>query len=96
MYPHSGGDYGPLRLNVNEIGVHGEFRRVDSFNNSQGGGAVLIAQGLAEYGALSGGGSSLSEIFDRVDYAVRDMTPATWVTVFAVVLVVWFVFFRSR
>jgi hypothetical protein len=57
---------------------------------------VLIAQGLGEYGALSGGGTSLSELIDRVDYAVRDTTPSTWVAVFAVVLVVWFVFFRSR
>ena len=57
---------------------------------------MLIAQGLGEYGALSGGGTSLSELIDRVDYAVRDTTPSTWVAVFAVVLVVWFVFFRAR
>ena len=57
---------------------------------------MVIAQGLAEYGALSGGGSSLADFIDRVDYAVRDATPATWVTVFAVVLVAWFVFFRVR
>jgi hypothetical protein len=58
---------------------------------------VLIAQGLGEYGALAGGGSSgLAGLFDRVDYAVRDATPATWVAVFAAVMVVWFVFFRSR
>ena len=58
---------------------------------------MLIAQGLAEYGALAGGGSSgLAELIDRVDYAVRDATPTTWGVVFAGVVVVWFVFFRSR
>ena len=56
---------------------------------------MLIAQGLGEYGALSGGSSSLADIFDRVEYAVRDTTAGTWVAVFAVVLVVWFLF-RSR
>ena len=57
---------------------------------------MLIAQGLGEYGALSGGSSGLAELIDRVEYAVRDTTPGTWLAVFAVVLVVWFVFFRSR
>jgi hypothetical protein len=58
---------------------------------------MLIAQGLGEYGALTGGGGSgLAEILDRVEYSVGPATPTTWVAVFAGFLIVWFVFFRSR
>lgn len=55
---------------------------------------MLIAQGLAEYGALSGSGSSLAEFIDRLDYSARNATPGTWVAIFGVMLVVWFVFSR--
>ena len=57
---------------------------------------MLIAQGLGEYGALSGGSSGLADMLDRMDYSVRHATPSTWVALFAGFLVVWFVFFRSR
>lgn len=55
---------------------------------------MLIAQGLGEYSALSGSGASLAEFLDRVDYSVRHATPSTWVAIFGVMLVVWFVFSR--
>ena len=58
---------------------------------------MLIAQGLGEYGALTGGGGSgLAEILDRMEYSVSHATPSTWVAMFVGFLVVWFVFFRSR
>ena len=57
---------------------------------------MLIAQGLGEYGALSGGSSGLGDLLDRMDYSVRHATSSTWVVVFAGFLIVWFVFFRSR
>ncbi len=58
---------------------------------------MLIAQGLGEYGALSGGGfSGIANFFENVEYAIRDGGPATWVAVFFGVVVVWFVFLRAR
>jgi hypothetical protein len=60
-----------------------------------GGSGMLMAQGLAEYGALSGGGSSaISNFLDTVDYAVRDAGPTTWVAAVFGVIVLWFVCFR--
>ena len=58
---------------------------------------MLIAQGLGEYGALSGGGfSGIANFLDNVEYAIRDGGPAMWVAVLFVVVVVWFVFLRAR
>jgi hypothetical protein len=58
---------------------------------------MLIAQGLGEYGALSGSGSArIANLLDNVEYAIRDAGPATWVAVLFGVVVVWFVFFRAR
>lgn len=57
---------------------------------------MLIAQGLVEYGALAGGGSSrLGEIFDTVQYTIRDAEPTTWMYVGLGFVVLWFVFFRK-
>jgi len=55
---------------------------------------MLIAQGLAEYGALSSGG--IAYFFDNVEYAIRDAGPGTWVAVFFGVLLIWFFFLRAR
>ena len=56
---------------------------------------MLIAQGLVEYGALAGGGSSrLGEILDNVQYTLRGAEPTTWMYVGVGVFVLWFVFFR--
>lgn len=58
---------------------------------------MLIAQGLGEYGALSGGASSgLASLMDNVDSAIRDASPTTWTAVLAGVFIVWFFFFRAR
>ena len=58
---------------------------------------MLIAQGLGEYGALSGGeGSGLADMLDRLEYSMSHASSSTWVAVFAGFLIVWFVFFRSR
>jgi hypothetical protein len=57
---------------------------------------MLIAQGLGEYGALTGGGSSrLGELLDTVAYSVRDAEPSTWILVSVGLLVVWFLFIRK-
>ena len=63
---------------------------------------MLSAQGLGEYGALARGGSSevgsssVADVVDNIEYTVRHAEPITWVGVFGVVLVVWFLFFRTR
>jgi hypothetical protein len=57
---------------------------------------MLIAQGLGEYGALAGGGSSrLGEVLDNIDYTIRGAQPSTWIMVSAALLAVWFLFFRK-
>lgn len=57
---------------------------------------MLIAQGLGEYGALAGGGSSrFGEIVDNLGYTIRDAQPSTWILVSVGVLAVWFLFFRK-
>jgi hypothetical protein len=58
---------------------------------------MLIAQGLGEYGALSGGVSSgIANLMDDLEYTIRDAGPGTWVTIFLGVLLVWFFFLRAR
>ena len=58
---------------------------------------MLVAQGLGEYGALAGGGSSrFAEVLDSMQYAIRDAKLSTWVLVSVGVLIVWFLFFRTR
>jgi hypothetical protein len=64
---------------------------------------MLLAQGLGEYGALSGGLSGggggfsrLADVFDNLEDAIRDAGPTAWVAIFFGVFVLWFVFFRSR
>lgn len=57
---------------------------------------MLMAQGLGEYGALSGGGAGLSNLFDNIEYTIRDAGTGTWIVVGFGLLVVWFVFFRAR
>jgi hypothetical protein len=57
---------------------------------------MLIAQGLGEYGALSGGGSSrLGDFLDNVGYTIRDAEPTTWIAVSVGLLAVWFLFLRK-
>jgi hypothetical protein len=55
---------------------------------------MLIAQGLGEYGALSGGG--LANFFDNIEYSIRDGNPTTWAAIFCGVVVIWFFFLRTR
>jgi hypothetical protein len=64
---------------------------------SQGGLDMLIAQGLGEYGALAGGGSSggLGAVLDNIQYTIRDAEPTTWIYVCVGLLVLWFVFLRK-
>jgi len=58
---------------------------------------MLIAQGLGEYGTLSGGGfSRIANFLDNVEYTIRDGGPVTWAALFFGVFVVWFVFLRAR
>jgi hypothetical protein len=57
---------------------------------------MLIAQGLGEYGALAGGGSSrLGEVVDNIEYTLRGWEPSTWVLVSVGLLALWFVFLRK-
>ena len=57
---------------------------------------MLIAQGLGEYGALAGGGSSrFGELLDNVGYRIRDAEPSTWILVSVGLLAVWFLFLRK-
>ena len=54
---------------------------------------MLIAQGLGEYGALAGGGSSgIRDFLGNLEYTLRDANPSTWVAVLFGVVVLWFVF----
>ena len=57
---------------------------------------MLIAQGLGEYGSLSGGGSSLVNLVDNLNYAIRDAGPGTWMAGGFALLIVWFFFLRAR
>jgi hypothetical protein len=57
---------------------------------------MLIAQGLGEYGTLSGGGfSGIANLLENVEYTIRDGGPAMWMAMFFGVLVIWF-FLRAR
>ena len=56
---------------------------------------MLIAQGLGEYGALTGRGSSrMTDIVDSIGSTIQDMEPTTWLMLLGGLLVVWFLFFR--
>jgi hypothetical protein len=59
---------------------------------------MLLAQGLGEYGALSGGGglSGLADVLDNLEDTIRDAGPTAWVAIFFGVFVLWFVFLRRR
>ncbi len=57
---------------------------------------MLIAQGLGEYGALAGGGSSwFREVVDNLEYTFGGTQPSTWILVSVGVLALWFLFFRK-
>jgi hypothetical protein len=57
---------------------------------------MLIAQGLGEYGALAGGGSSrLGDVLDNLESTIRGTEPSTWILVSVGVVAVWFLFFRK-
>ena len=55
---------------------------------------MMLAQGLAEYGALSGALSGIDTFLGGIEDTVRDAGPGTWVAVFIGVLIAWFVFLR--
>ena len=56
---------------------------------------MLIAQGLGEYGALSGGLASTVEAWGAVvEGQLRQTEPLTWLAIAACAAFVWFVFFR--
>lgn len=59
---------------------------------------MMLAQGLGEYGALSGGRalSGLDSVVGVIEDAVRDAEPSTWFAVFIGAFLVWFVFLRAR
>jgi len=58
---------------------------------------MLMAQGLGEYGALTGGGASgLANLMDNLEYSIRDAGPTAWAAIFIGVLAVWFLFVRRR
>ena len=57
---------------------------------------MLIAQGLVEYGALAGGGSSrFGQVLSDLEYTITSAEPSTWVLVSVGVLAAWFLFFRK-
>jgi hypothetical protein len=57
---------------------------------------MLIAQGLGEYGALAGGGSSrFGEVLDNLESTIRGAESSTWILVSVGLLAVWFLFFRK-
>lgn len=56
---------------------------------------MLIAQGLGEYGALSGGSSGLRDFLGNLEYQMRDADPTTWIAVLFGFMVLWFVFLRK-
>jgi hypothetical protein len=57
---------------------------------------MLIAQGLGEYGALAGGGSSgLGRVLLDLENMIRDAEPSTWILVSVGLLAVWFLFLRK-
>lgn len=57
---------------------------------------MVIAQGLGEYGALTGGFSGIANLLEDVEYTIRDAGPTAWVAMFFGVFVLWFVFLRRR
>ena len=57
---------------------------------------MLFAQGLGEYGALTGGGSSrFGDVIDNLEYTIRRADVPTWVLVSVGVFALWFLFFRK-
>jgi len=57
---------------------------------------MLIAQGLGEYGALAGGGSSrLGEVLQNIEYTVGGWEPSTWILLSVGLFAVYFLFFRK-
>lgn len=58
---------------------------------------MLIAQGLGEYGALAGGGSSgaFGSALDSIQYTIRNIEPSTWIYVCVGLLALWFFFLRK-
>jgi hypothetical protein len=57
---------------------------------------MLIAQGLGEYGALAGGGSSgLRDLLGNLEDTMRDADPSMWLAVLFGLVVLWFVFLRK-
>ena len=57
---------------------------------------MLIAQGLGEYGALTGGSSSrFTELVDSVGSTIQDMEPSSWLMVCGALFILWFVFLRK-
>ena len=56
---------------------------------------MLIAQGLGEYGAFSGGFASTVEATRAlIEDQIRQTEPMTWLMMLAGAAFVWFLFFR--
>lgn len=60
---------------------------------------MMLAQGLVEYGAVSGGGSafsSLASALAAIEGTVRDAEPRTWLIAAVCAALFWFLFRRTR
>jgi hypothetical protein len=59
-----------------------------------------MAQGLGEYGGITGGGSGissgLSDIASAIEDALRNPTPKTWIGIAIFFFILWFIFIRRR
>ena len=60
---------------------------------------MLLAQGLVEYGVLSGGGgasSSLASALATLENTAREAEPRTWIIASVSLVLFWFLFLRRR
>ena len=60
---------------------------------------MMLAQGLVEYGAISGGGgafASLESALAAIEGTVRDVEPRTWIIASVCAVLFWFLFRRTR
>ena len=61
---------------------------------------MLKAQGLGEYGGISGGAGDVStglgDIASTIEEALRNPTPKTWLGIAAFLFAIWFIFIRRK
>lgn len=57
---------------------------------------MLLAQGLSEYGALTGVASGLGNFFENIEYTIRDAGLSGWTMIGFGVFVLWFLLLRKR